>query len=282
MCFLKSYIPKILYKYIDFIGGKAMIEKHSLKYCPINELNDPFEFMPGGYDMTHEALSQQAETIFENNKLVYLKKIREQYPNISESNLKKILDVNRTTIIQKLYIDLQNRNWEHFIDMASKRYGVLSLCEEPTNILMWSHYADSHKGIVIGINSCVLTNPQQVHYTSKRPILKASFDSSEEEYKDAVVKLMTTKAIEWKYEKEWRCIENLEKLTSVTIDKNTLHLDLSLSLDSIKEIYFGAKMSNENKEAIKSLFSGNSPDFFNLNYSHSRYLFDIERVENLI
>ena len=79
---------------------------------------------------------------------------------------------------------------------------------------------------------------------------------------------MTTKAIEWKYEKEWRCIEKLDRLTNVTIKNKTLHLDFSLSLDNIKEIYLGAKMSNENKEAIKILFSRDYPDFFNQKYRH--------------
>lgn len=34
-----------------------------------------------------------------------------------------------------------------------KRYGILSLTEDFHNYLMWAHYADNHKGIVIEINT---------------------------------------------------------------------------------------------------------------------------------
>jgi hypothetical protein len=33
------------------------------------------------------------------------------------------------------------------------KYAVLSLTRAPLNPLMWSHYADSHKGMVIGIDT---------------------------------------------------------------------------------------------------------------------------------
>lgn len=39
-----------------------------------------------------------------------------------------------------------------FKDNFSRRYALLSLTRNPLNPLMWSHYGDSHKGVVIGID----------------------------------------------------------------------------------------------------------------------------------
>lgn len=47
----------------------------------------------------------------------------------------------------------------------SRNYGVLSLTRQPLNSLMWSHYGDSHKGVIIGID-----------------VNKANFNSSSENF----------------------------------------------------------------------------------------------------
>lgn len=76
---------------------------------------------------------------------------------------------------------------EYFQDTLQKdmnsRFGLLCLTEKPDNELMWSHYADSHKGFAIGFKSdhpffsqrkserdqtnCL----QKVIYTNQRPNL---------------------------------------------------------------------------------------------------------------
>ena len=35
----------------------------------------------------------------------------------------------------------------------SRKYAILSLTRAPLNPLMWSHYGDSHKGVVIGFDT---------------------------------------------------------------------------------------------------------------------------------
>lgn len=38
-----------------------------------------------------------------------------------------------------------------YVDTKMNEIGVISLTEAKDNLLMWSHYADNHKGAVIGI-----------------------------------------------------------------------------------------------------------------------------------
>ncbi|MDR3611882.1 MAG: DUF2971 domain-containing protein [Ignavibacteriaceae bacterium] len=106
--------------------------------------------------------------------------------------------------------------------------GVFSLSEDPTNMLMWSHYSDNHKGLAIGF----LQTPDSKLSDDKfcRPIIYSDepnkFDfnkghiaglvySKDEEgsvksmsyisIDDVQVqKALFTKTTVWAYEKEWR------------------------------------------------------------------------------
>lgn len=39
-----------------------------------------------------------------------------------------------------------------FISRLSRNFGVLSLTRNPLNALMWSHYGDDHRGVVLGFD----------------------------------------------------------------------------------------------------------------------------------
>jgi len=89
-----------------------------------------------------------------------------------------------------------------------KQMGVLSLSEINDNILMWSHYSESHTGFCIeferrdsnklGIwDHCV-----PVIYDENLP----TFKPAELTDKKTVTKILTTKSDLWAYEKEWRII----------------------------------------------------------------------------
>ncbi len=49
---------------------------------------------------------------------------------------------------------------QSFIDASSSRYGIICFSEERTvtKPLLWSHYADSHRGLAIGFKVCPLPN----------------------------------------------------------------------------------------------------------------------------
>lgn len=95
------------------------------------------------------------------------------------------------------------------IALKLRRRGVFSGSETPTNILMWSHYADRHRGICIGYRMCYKDMSdayvRRVKYSDNddREVL----DPVELTDPDrAIEKLLTFKSHLWKYEKEWRLI----------------------------------------------------------------------------
>lgn len=148
-------------------------------------------------------------------------------------------------------------------DNQLKQVGIFSLSETDDNELMWAHYADSSKGIALGFEVTEggkLADPEHcimVNYTDTRPtfsgdgfcvttsfyaggknIQKISFNDTT--FQQAV----STKTLNWAYEKEWRYIEEV----SGSYDYPGI----------LREIIFGLKCPNDIKhkyiELIKSHF----------------------------
>lgn len=88
---------------------------------------------------------------------------------------------------------------------ALQEAGVCCFTTDPTNLLMWSHYADNHKGLVLEFDPAqdpdVLTGPVKVSYSDDYPVINWLNDT-----KSQLQKTMLQKAKVWEYEKEWRLI----------------------------------------------------------------------------
>lgn len=88
------------------------------------------------------------------------------------------------------------------IDKARDTYRLASLSADPTNFLMWSHYADGHKGIVIEIEI-----PEDHPDLTK--ILYSPFSSvftEKIQTKEDMRHLFNGKSEEWSYEQEYRLV----------------------------------------------------------------------------
>ncbi|WP_434120395.1 DUF2971 domain-containing protein [Pseudomonas fortuita] len=121
--------------------------------------------------------------------------------------------------------------------------GVLCLSETPDEILMWSHYAENHKGFCVEYrvdDACVLKKlAQPVRYTDTYPSLslKNLPGDAEENFIDVCVH---TKAKQWSYEREWRAL-------APTGGK------LYQAPAQVSAIIFGARMSGVQKREIHEL-----------------------------
>jgi len=116
----------------------------------------------------------------------------------------------------------------------SRNYGVLSLTRNPLNPLMWSHYGDDHRGVVIGFDMkkanllneklCVIpANLGEIIYTSTMPqnvqpsSTIESLMSIGDEYScfrsheyDLFKNAFLMKDLAWGYEEEVRVVKNIK------------------------------------------------------------------------
>ena len=103
-----------------------------------------------------------------------------------------------------------------------KQVGIECFTQSPTDILMWSYYADKHTGVCVEYDfsklfiSCANSFLFPVSYSEKRPLLDIQnlYDPVTQQVRNdriveafpSVMKSWITKSKEWEREKEWRLI----------------------------------------------------------------------------
>jgi hypothetical protein len=99
------------------------------------------------------------------------------------------------------------------VEDFDNKMGIISFSEEISDPVLWSHYADSHRGIALGFN--VLRNDHlwPMIYPSERPTfdVKRFPSMTQLEAMEMVRKILAAKAPSWGYEKEHRVFIDLEK-----------------------------------------------------------------------
>jgi hypothetical protein len=107
-----------------------------------------------------------------------------------------------------IYQDMIARAAEEAVERARQR-GIMCLCEEADNILLWSHYAANHSGVCIEYDLGKLQGVEpalhRVVYTTKFPRLRVS-DVLSDNPSQRFDEILATKHMCWSYEREWRII----------------------------------------------------------------------------
>jgi hypothetical protein len=141
----------ILYKYAHKYG-LDILKNLELKASRLDQFNDPFEFLPATARTiplrTVKKLAKRKDTrrrmyqeIQAKGYLGSFKEYRAQYREIMAGIVRGA--ASNPELPQKIRDNL----WGYIYHKA----GVLSLSAVPDSTLMWSHYADFHRGIVVGL-----------------------------------------------------------------------------------------------------------------------------------
>lgn len=252
--------PQILYKHRTWSSefSKNILLNNEIYFSSADQFNDPFDAsLPYKFD--------EAELTLENiNKKLY-QIGRRINPNMTEEELKIEVDTRQNSGI---FTNGQywRDHYEYFKSQNNKSFGIFCLTEKNDDILMWSHYSNSHNGFCIGFDSRILFDSLQctigpVNYSNDFP----SVPLFELTPKD-LLRLIMTKSKHWEYENEFRIIKTLFPRVAFQIPN-----------EAFREIIFGCKISDADKEEIikicKSKF--NSIKFFDAKLSDSQFKIDI-------
>lgn len=189
------------YKYMEIDDGSlCVLTEGTLKYtCPL-EFNDPFDCRPS---YSKEALSKVGDT---KKELIDAAAKR-----LGLSPAEKVQEKRKLAKKIENYVGT-----DEFVKATLSRIGVVSLSTDPQNILMWSHYADFHRGFVVGFKIPLFGTheqgldggynlvPFEVDYSQRRPEVHYGVDSPQA----VLQKMVFTKSDHWHYENEQRVIEH--------------------------------------------------------------------------
>ena len=127
-----------------------------------------------------------------------------------------------------------------FLDKASEHVAIACFIATYSNILMWSHYANAHKGFVVGFDTSwenfrLGWGLFPVEYSDDRAIV--DFVPMRGLEHEEVFRLAKTKSKHWSYELEYRQIFNLPARTRLANGGQTYFVSVDPS--AIRTIIFG-------------------------------------------
>lgn len=173
-------------------------------------------------------------------------------PNILVDKIKEIHKNRKTTPPSYKQIS------ENFFSF----HGAISFTESKSNLLMWSHYADEHKGVVLGFNKnySFFKDLKRVKYDSIIPDeLITDIDINDN---NSFLQLFYLKSDEWIYEKEHRIVKDLidsecyfdSEKKQVVRNRNDASPDwihfFVVPYKALLAVYFGCRMKNDEKRRI--------------------------------
>jgi hypothetical protein len=214
-----------------------MLAEKKAYYADPNTFNDPFDCKPSiindieDYKILERIYYQMALQIWGKEQTIkninYCRHYSTQYG-----------DFRSDKKAQQSYIYNLEREIHNCLYKKLGEIGVFSLSENWNCSLMWSHYADNHKGICIGYDTSSLpgvTSPKKINYNKPRTIsmslikewiLKKS-TSAKDEIKQS---FFFTKSSEWEYEQEWRDIAKPNGIRYAPYDIHSIYFGMNCSL----------------------------------------------------
>ncbi|MBU3198509.1 DUF2971 domain-containing protein [Clostridium estertheticum] len=235
---IKNQLPtsKKLYKYKPNIleYNKENLENDKLWLSYPNSLNDPFEC---------------EISICQNKELIDLN--IQPGPECCFENINTKIDNPSAAYAyyNAILVRLMETNLRPSIDNSKCKVAIGSLTEVKNSILMWSHYANEHKGFCIEYNVLELLDIKKnelypIIYNNELPdITITRSDNLEESILNTIIKASLTKATDWSYENEWRILSHNNYPTAGVTG-------FSVKMPIPTAIYLGCKISSDDKNIL--------------------------------
>jgi hypothetical protein len=253
------------FKYMSADVALKVLNSRSLRWSSPANFNDPFDMgfslhvdidqvrvrnltLQSLWDVHYSSqelpVGNDLGRLIRDSKGAFPKLSREKFDQwfaeaIDES-LRKLL-----TSVDDFNDDFQN---------AMRGAKVLCLSERNDSILMWSHYAQMHQGVVFELTcvpelDSVWGAAMRVKYGDMPPLYDDDFlvrlgsGQADVNPHDVTRKFVTAKAADWCYEREWRVVLHFE-------DPNQPTRDIRFSPNELTAVYLGCRMSDGHKKEV--------------------------------
>lgn len=252
-------VPHKLYKYQPFNQYSLInLIKRQLYFSKPENFNDPYDCDPPFRIAKTNRTEKNMNSLFT--------RIRNSMTDTTAFDAKYLTKDKPNKRFEREFVDSPNPIREQI----RAKTGITCFSEKVNDILLWSHYADMHKGFCLEFDTRVpIMKGQQ-----NTELYKVAYSKSKS-YRRLNIRdilntnvlevLLTTKSYHWNYEKEWRVFSNEGGCKAYPFNSKAL-----------TGIYFGYKMTQEYKDVIVSVLTDcsnqNEPsDFMTLakSYPHT-------------
>ncbi len=225
--------PPRLYKYVRFYDDCDYTERiflrNELWLSSVADFNDPFD---GKF-----AVSGECEDWQYKDWLMRYFEDTEPHMTYEQQKAKvfTLLDARQASDRDPVLQDMLSATHQ----LVETILGITCFTAVSDSILMWSHYADSHRGLClkfdVGILQKTLGMALPVTYQDEYPVVKPFTQSNSERFKRSIL----TKSRLWTYEKEYRLIVPGRVRESVNFPS-----------EALTSVIFGAKMLPDHRDQI--------------------------------
>jgi len=217
------------FKYASFETAKLVIKSHRFRWSAPTTFNDPFDHQ--SRLVPNFTLEEFGERLIEASERIVFSEV---VPNITPTPLSEMLMSVRLhrgrhsregmiNMIRKGSMESAARLFDgSFDDLHSQVQNILChsrvfcVSEVHDNVVMWSHYADQHRGVVFklrcidDLDNCLLA-ARKVIYSPDFPAFVNADEyarhlSGEQpfDWVPMIKNIAYTKHTDWSYEREWR------------------------------------------------------------------------------
>ncbi|MHB1142756.1 MAG: DUF2971 domain-containing protein [Sulfuricaulis sp.] len=264
------HVPEPLYKYTTYDAAISILSTGRLRWSSPLLFNDLTEFqrMPRFEPSLDQSLASFPRALVEialgerqidNTKLSHLSRVTLAMVHaLLESGME------RQRVIEELTQESKGADskMDTVLRTAFENFGlntarVCCLTTEFDNDVMWAHYSENHKGVVLGFRHLPdLDTPflaaQPVRYLQEPSVIGSGLDfllygDSPELRIRALKSVCLTKSTKWQYENEWRVFTWRPE----EVGRN--YGDYKFYPDELESVCFGARIEPEREEEIRSL-----------------------------
>lgn len=239
-------MKNIVYKYfrINQYLYDTLIS-NQLYFSSISQFNDPYD--------CHLAI---LDKISEDDFKIYI-----EHTIKDADTQKKYMDAFRKNPDEfvKPFIDIY-RDWLKYV-------GICCFTKDKENVLLWSHYADSHRGVCLGFDYNLMKKkfPQydEVNYNDEPFYFDIKNPS------DSVSKTALRKSSDWEYEEEVRFF--MERSKNIDFYK-----------DALLEVNFGSRCNKRDMMNIQHLISKlnySRCEFYKASINQAKYIVEFDKSD---
>lgn len=267
--------PVSYFKYLSVGSACAVLSNQTLRWATCPTFNDPADMqidleavfnrdvvVRGALDLLWQRCEGRASPatttmarLMDALRGFWLRSGRAEFESAMEPGIHEVLN-RLPTVTAKFSEELRG-------ELAKIK--VICFSDRHDSNLMWSHYAESHAGMVFEFrNVDGLDSPYKlakpIQYSRRPPQLAtdeelARFISGDEKIDGRVTdRMIYTKSDEWSYEREWRIQSGDGRMPIDPVEY------AEFGSRELHAVYFGCKASQETKDLLLPLLHKHYPD----------------------
>ena len=306
---------KYFFKYVTAETALLILKNCTVRYSSPTLFNDPFdiqtrircnfeesEFLTAFTDEMFKLLHGENEPQFIDNNAELCRDIQVFRQIVENKSImtKELFDQMTGDIPEsaRLLLERENEEMNTWWMRAAKATKVFCVSETHDNLLMWAHYTKDHTGAVIEFE-CLpdldtpLCAARKVNYVAKPPFIAENVEEYVRyitgqgvlNHELSIYDLCLSKSDHWKYEQEWRVFIPPADMNNpiIPIDANgkeILFELLQVLPQEIHTIYFGCRISDDNRQKILSCLGGDFKHVkkYNSFKSDKEYKLNFEKI----